>query len=67
MVVINQRVAFLERNPMTKATLIKDNISLGLTYRRFSSLSSRQQACQCAGRHGAGEGGKVSTSYSKGN
>jgi hypothetical protein len=51
---------------MTKATLIKDNIKLGLAYRfTFSPLSSWQESQQHPGWHGAG-GAESSTSSSKG-
>jgi hypothetical protein len=49
---------------MTKATLKKDIILLGLAH-RFSTLSSYQEAWQHPGRHGAG-GAESSTSCSKG-
>jgi hypothetical protein len=43
---------------MTKATLIKTNIELGLgsdlQFQRFSPLSAWQEVWLCAGRHGAG-------------
>jgi hypothetical protein len=38
---------------MTKATLIKENISLGLACRFRGILSTRQGAWQHASRHGA--------------
>ena len=37
-------------------------IRAGLQVQRFSPLSSWQEAWQCAGRHGAGEGAESSTS-----
>lgn len=40
---------------MTKATLVKENIELGPAHSsEFSPLSSRWEARQLAGRHGAG-------------
>jgi len=55
---------------MTKASLIKDNISLGLAYRFRTSVHYRQGrgmagAWQYPGRHGAG-GAESSTSPSEG-
>jgi hypothetical protein len=50
---------------MTKATLIKANIYLGLAYSfrgSVSPLSSWWKAWQCSGRHGAGEVAESSTS-----
>jgi hypothetical protein len=53
---------------MTKATLITENIYLGLAYsfRNFSPLSSWLEAGQDLGRCGTGEGAESSTSCSPG-
>ena len=44
----------------------KHFIGAGLQFQRFSPLSSWQEAWQCAGRHGAGEGAESSVSHSEG-
>jgi hypothetical protein len=46
---------------MTTTTLIKENISLGLHWDKFSPLSSWQEAWWHADRHDAREGAKSST------
>jgi hypothetical protein len=45
-------------NPYTRQHLI----GAGLQVQRFSSLSSRWEAWQHPGRHGAGKGAEISTS-----
>jgi hypothetical protein len=55
---------FGRRNTMTKKTPIKGHnlIGAGLQFQKFSLLSSRREAWQQEGRHGAGEGAESSTS-----
>ena len=53
---------------MTTAILIKENFQLGdLQFQRFSPLSPWWETWWRAGRHGAGEGAEISTSWLAGN
>ena len=48
-------IALMNPHDLTKETLMKENIELGLTVQWFSPLLSWQEAWWRAGRHGAGE------------
>ena len=65
-VCINQGFIAVKRNyDQVDSYKCKHLTGASLQFQRFSSLSSQQEAWQCVGRHGVGEGAEISTSLSE--